>query len=222
MIHSLWEKVTGTSRAVFLLASLVTLIFVYPVISDLPVAAIVLGVLFAVTPLTGVYAISDRRRTMVVATVLAVPAILATLGHFFLDTRIVTDQVFLGIMTVYYVYTTVAIIRQIFRKRNVDADTIISAISAYLMIGLSFAVAFMLVHFGTPGALVESTADGLVVWHDIFYFSFVTLTTLGYGDISPATPGTRSLATMEAVCGVMYMSILIARLVSDYRSSRSQ
>ena len=206
----------------YLLASLVALLFIYPVISHLPVAADLLGILFAVTPVAGVYAVSDRKKTLVVATILAVPALLSILGHFFLESALVTDRVFLGLMTVYYSYTTVAIIRHIFRMRKVDADTIISAISAYLMIGLSFAVAFMLVQFGTPEALVESTADNLVNWTDIFYFSIVTLTTLGYGDISPTIPIARSLATLEAVCGVMYMSILIARLVSDYSTSHNR
>ena len=221
MFYRLWNKVTQTSRSVYLLASLMFLIFVYPVVSDQPVAYIVLGVLFAITPLAGVYAVSDNKRITVVATILGVPAIISILGHFFLDTRLITDKVFLVLIVVYYGFTTVQIIRHIFTKRKVDADTIISAVSAYLMIGLSFAVTFMLVHLHTPGALVESTADHLVDWHDIFYFSFVTLTTLGYGDISPATPVARSLASMEAVCGVMYMSILIAKLVSEYQASRT-
>lgn len=221
MLNRLWHKLTRTSRSVYLLVSLIVLIFVYPVVSDQAVARVLLGILFAITPLAGVYAVSDNRKTTVIATILGVPAILSIIGHFFLDNRLITDEVFLVLIVVYYGFTTVQIIRHIFTKRKVDADTIISAVSAYLMIGLSFAVTFMLVHLHTPGALAESTADRLVDWHDIFYFSFVTLTTLGYGDISPATPVARSLASMEAVCGVMYMSILIARLVSEYQSSRT-
>jgi hypothetical protein len=210
---------TKTSRAVYLLVSLTALLFVYPVISEHRFAGFVLGLLFATTPLTGVYAVSDRKRTTVIATVLAIPAILSILGHFTLEAPIATDRVFFGFMTIYYAYTTVAIIRHIFRKRKVDADTIISAVSAYLMIGLTFAVAFMLVHYQSGAAFAESTADGIIGWHDLFYYSIVTLTTLGYGDISPIVPISRSLASFEAVCGVMYMSILIAKLVSDYQSS---
>jgi voltage-gated potassium channel Kch len=137
-----------------------------------------------------------------------------------LDVPLVSDKVFLSFIVLYYGYTTVAVIHHIFTKSKVDADTIISAVSAYLMIGLSFAVAFMLVHFGSQGGLSEATADRIIEWPDIFYFSMVTLTTLGYGDISPTVPIARSLATLEAVCGVMYMSILIARLVSEYQMTR--
>jgi hypothetical protein len=222
MFYAIWYKLTGTSRAVYLLALLTLLIFVYPTIAEHPVANMILGILFVVTPLTGVYAVSDDRKAMVIATVLGVPAVLSMIGHFFLETPLVSDQIFLTLIVVYYAFTTVSIIRHIFAKQKVDADTIISAVSAYLMIGLSFAVAFMLVYISTPGALMEATSDHLVGWEDIFYFSFVTLTTLGYGDITPTIPVSRSLATLEAVCGVMYMSVLIARLVSDYQASRSR
>jgi len=220
MIYPIWKRLTHTSRSVYLLASLAALIFVYPLVSELPIAWLFLGILFASTPLTGIYAVSQDKKTVVIAAVLAVPAFLAIIGHFFLDTSVSSDKVFLSLLVVYYGFTTAAVIKHIFTKRTVDADTIISAISAYLMIGLSFAVAFMLVHLHTPGALVEGTSDHLVAWHDIFYYSFVTLTTLGYGDITPASPLARSLSILEAVCGVMYMSILIARLVSEYRFTR--
>jgi hypothetical protein len=220
MLYRIWHKLTKTSRAAYLLASLTALIFAYPVISDRPVAGFILVILFATTPVTGVYAISDRKRTTVIATALAIPAILSIFGHFFFKSGLISDGIFLGLITIYYAFTTAAIIGHIFRKRKVDADTIISAVSAYLMIGLTFAVAFMLVQYRSGGAFSESTGDHIIGWHDMFYYSIVTLTTLGYGDISPTIPISRSLATFEAVCGVMYMSILIAKLVSDYQSSR--
>jgi hypothetical protein len=220
MIYPLWKKLTGTSRSIYLLVSLILLIYIYPVAADSRFAVYVLGILFATTPLTGVYAVADNRRTLIVATVLAIPAFISIIWHFFVGHTIANDEYFLVFIVIYYVYTTIAIIRSIFRRNTVDADIIINAVSAYLMIGLCFAVSFMLTETIVPGSLLEGTADGIVGWADIFYFSFVTLTTLGYGDISPATPQARSLATLEAVCGVMYMSILIARLVSDYQQSK--
>jgi len=220
MIYPLWKKLTGTSRSIYLLVSLILLIYIYPVVAGSRFAVYVLGILFATTPLTGVYAIADNRKTMIAATVLAIPAFVAIVWHFFVGYTVANEELILIFIVVYYVFTTIAIIRNIFRRNTVDADIIIMAISAYLMIGLCFAVSFMLTETVIPGSLLEGTADGIVGWTDIFYFSFVTLTTLGYGDISPATPQARSLATLEAVCGVMYMSILIARLVSDYQQSK--
>ncbi len=220
MIYPLWKKLTGTSRSIYLLVSLIVLIYIYPVAADSRFAATVLGILFAATPLTGIYAVADNRKVMVVATVLAIPAFFAIIWHFFVGYTITNDEYVLVFIVIYYAFTTIAIIRNIFRRKQVDADLIITAISAYLMIGLCFAVSFMLTETIIPGSLLAGTVDGIVGWADVFYFSFVTLTTLGYGDISPATPQARSLATLEAVCGVMYMSILIARLVSDYHYSK--
>lgn len=218
MIYYIWHKLTKTSRSVYLLASLVMLIFVYPVLSGHPVAWFILGLSFAFTPVTGLYAVSDDKKSLAVATILAVPAIASIIAHFFFNLHFLSDQLSLSLIVVYYFFTTISIIRHIFKKRDVDADTIISAVSGYLMIGLSFAVAYMLVHLPSS-AMVENSANGMVKWHDTFYFSIVTLTTLGYGDISPTLPVARSLASLEAVCGVVYMSVLIAKLVSEYKAS---
>jgi len=210
------------SRQIYLVASLVAIIYLYPMVSEHDLAYLVLGILFAITPLAGIYAVADNKKVMVASTALGVPALIAILAHFFFDTPILSDQVFLGLIAVYYGFTTIAIIRHLFRKRVVDLDTILSAVSAYLMIGMSFAVFHMFLLRQTPGSLVEGTSDGIVGWADIIYFSFVTLTTLGYGDITPATPHARSMAVLESTCGVLYMSILIARLVSEYRISRDK
>lgn len=221
MFKQIWDTVRHTSsRSIYLLVSLVILVFIYPFVAESRIATKAVGFLFAVTPLAGVYAIADNRRIMIAATVLAIPAFLAIVWHFFVGYNVANDEYVLILVVVYYVFTTIGIIRNIFRRDEVNADTIITAISAYLMIGLCFAVSFMLVESVHPGSLAMGTADGLAGWADIFYFSYVTLTTLGYGDIAPVARQARSLATLEAICGAMYMSILIARLVSDYQHSK--
>jgi voltage-gated potassium channel len=214
------KKMKPTSRQTYLLVSLVAIIFIYPAVAEHPLARYLLGFLFATTPLTGIYAVSDNRRVLIVGTILGIPALLSIIGHFFWDASIVNDELYLTLIVVYYWFTTVAIIRNLFKRRKVDLDTILSAVSTYLMIGLSFSVLYMLTMFHTPGSFTVSTAGGVIQWHDMIYYSFVTLTTLGYGDITPLTPHARSLSILEAACGVMYMAILIARLVSEYQHGR--
>jgi hypothetical protein len=211
------KKIFRKSRCYYLLISLVVLIYVYPALPASPVNFPLLGILFAITPLTGIYAVSDDRRVLLVAGILAAPALLSMIWHFFVPYSLVNDEFVLLTVVIYYAFTTGAIIRHLFRRDRVDTDTILSAISAYLMIGLTFAVVYMLVELTGPGAFVENTGNQVVEWGDMFYFSFVTLTTLGYGDISPVAPHARSLAILEAAAGVLYMSTLIARLVSEYR-----
>ena len=217
MARRVLSRLFPKSRCYYLLITQLLLIYVYPSLSEGVSSTPLLGLLFAITPMAGVYAVSDNRRTLIAATVLGAPALLSVIWHFFVPVSGINDDFVLLLVVIYYAFTTGAIIRHLFRRTRVDTDTILSAVSAYLMIGLTFAVTFMLLELRTPGAFVENTGNQVVEWGDMFYFSFVTLTTLGYGDMSPVAGHARSLAVLEAATGVLYMGTLIARLVSEYR-----
>lgn len=104
--------------------------------------------------------------------------------------------------------------RQVLFSGVVDVNRIVGAICIYLLMGLIWTLMYLFIAQAIPGAFngVEQT-----VWYDNFanvaYYSFVTLTTLGYGDISPVAPIARFLVYMEAVVGVFYMAILVASLI---------
>ena len=104
--------------------------------------------------------------------------------------------------------------RQVLFSGVVDANRIVGAICIYLLMGLIWTLMYLFIAQAVPGAFngVEQ-----MVWYDNFanvaYYSFVTLTTLGYGDISPVSPIARFLVYMEAVVGVFYMAILVASLI---------
>ncbi len=104
--------------------------------------------------------------------------------------------------------------KQVLFTGQVDANRIVGAICIYLLMGLIWALMYLFIAQAIPGAFngVEQ-----MVWYDNFadvaYYSYVTLTTLGYGDISPVAPIARFLVYMEAVVGVFYMAILVASLI---------
>ena len=104
--------------------------------------------------------------------------------------------------------------RQVLFAGAVDMNRIVGAICIYLLMGLIWALMYLFIAQAIPGAFngVEQ-----MVWYDNFadvaYFSYVTLTTLGYGDISPVAPIARFLVYMEAVVGVFYLAILVASLI---------
>lgn len=100
---------------------------------------------------------------------------------------------------------------------RVDAERICAALCVYLLAGIAFGGLFAALEAVAPGSLAGSAPIDL---DDAVYFSFVTLATLGYGDIAPAASAPRALAVLEAVFGQLYLAVLIARLVSLYARER--
>ena len=105
-------------------------------------------------------------------------------------------------------------IRKIFSDRKVTVDTIVGGISIFLLIGDLWFLLFEIVYLLDPEAFLASTRT--INSFDLLYFSFTTLTTVGYGDISPISPLAKVLTNLEGICGVMYPAILIGRLVGIY------
>ena len=106
---------------------------------------------------------------------------------------------------------TVTVLRRVLAPGRVTGERVTAAICVYLLLGLLWASAYSLLLTWAPGAIrFPEGADG----HAVTYFSFVTLTTLGYGEITPVHPLARSLAFLQAATGVLYVAVLVARLVA--------
>ncbi len=121
-------------------------------------------------------------------------------------------------VVIYYSYSTILVAYAVFRKEAVQPDRIYGGISVYLLIGIVFSVAHHRINEQTPGAY-QSTTNGALptqvfAWHDFLYFSFSTLTTIGYGDLVPMSARARSTSMFEGIIGVLYPAILIAKLVN--------
>jgi len=113
---------------------------------------------------------------------------------------------------------TLVVLVQVFREGPITAQRIEGAVAVYLLLGLGWAFAYRLVAIVCPDAFVfaapmDSTLHDDHTWRFV-YFSFVTLTTVGFGDITPAHPVARSLVLGEALVGQLFPAILLARLVS--------
>ena len=118
-------------------------------------------------------------------------------------------------------YTGMAYIgcRQVFSSGKIELNTIVGTIAIYLMLGIKWSLLYLAVLEIWPNGL-----NGIEYrdWHDnlssMLYFSFVTMTTLGYGDITPAIPIFRTLAYLQAVAGSFYMAVVVASLVGSFIS----
>jgi hypothetical protein len=126
-------------------------------------------------------------------------------------------------------FAAVDVLRHILRQKRVTADTILGGICVYLLIGIAFVPAFTIVENARPGSflhqgdrLPDAGRPGAPVgrYPDLVYFSFITLTTVGYGDILPIGAAARVLAVAEAFTGQIYLAILLGLLVGLYVSQR--
>ncbi len=94
---------------------------------------------------------------------------------------------------------------------------ILLSISMYLLLGGVFAVVANLLETIEPGSFIDSTVpERPLIWQGMLYYSYVNLSTLGYGDVLPVSPWARSLASFEAVAGTLYLAVVVARLVGAY------
>ena len=108
------------------------------------------------------------------------------------------------------------VLRDVLSHDRVTSETVNGALCVYLLAGLVFAQVYTVLAWSDPGSfrLPESASAGFALQEALTYFSLVTQTTLGYGDIVPTSPAARSLAIGQAVFGQLYLAVLIARLVA--------
>jgi hypothetical protein len=227
IVDRLLMKITGKrQRYATLLWSLMFLFLIYPVMQKLGLARF-WSLVFIAELLFAVYAVSEGKRTLRIALVLVTPAALGEATFFLMGTRgthgfsVISVTVFLAYVS-FVIYKT-----SVFDPGRVTPDRVAGAISVYLLLGLLWSALYGIIAAVDPGSF-----RGMEAFHlsepgaqpDFIYFSFVTLTTLGYGDIAPVSSVAKTLAWIEAVFGQLYLAVTIARLVSleVTQSARSQ
>ncbi len=137
---------------------------------------------------------------------------------------IIEEKLFLAIISVicqiaFYIYVIVLILKNLIKAKEVDPNIIYGAIVVYLLIGISFSLLYSLMEGLAPGSFYINTFESLALKLNVFdfmYYSFTTLTTTGYGDITAVSLHARAASNIESVIGVMYVAIIISRFVSIY------
>jgi len=134
------------------------------------------------------------------------------------------------IRTLFMAHLIIAIFIDIMQRKQVTIDAVLGACCIFIMLGLTFGSTFILVEWRAPGSFTfpEAIKSAGGVFHnttvefELIYFSLVTMTTIGYGDIYPLTPPARSLAALEGLLSQLYLAIIIARLVGLEIADRLQ
>jgi Ion channel len=220
------------SSAAQFLAGLVLMLFFAPFLEEVKHGESIDVVLMTVVLITGVLAVGRSHRTLVLAVLLMIPALGSRwISHFRPD--LLPPVVHNASALVFIAFVEFQLLHFIFRAPRVNSEVLCAGICGYLLLGIIWMSAYMVVSHLHPVDPVHPELNpfafniGTVAAHPLtqfeaYYFSFITLSTVGYGDITPLSNGARTLAMMEAMTGTLYMAVLISRLVALYSSQGSE
>jgi len=207
-------------RFQFLLLMLVGLFVVVPYFEINFLSDIILSILF----FTALSVISENPKLVLTSGFIGVVAIASSWGSYWTgNTQLevianLFEIVFIGVVAT-------AILKTVFNATKITRETVAGAICVYLFIGLLWANVYALQDIAQPHSFAnidikEHAENPHIRAAQFTYFSFVTLSTLGYGDITPKARQVKALAAMEAIFGQLYLAVLIARLVGQQASHR--
>jgi hypothetical protein len=204
-----------------LLLALGALIVVHPLLHDALPGRLLFDVLGTLCFLAALLVLYPRRSLRLLAVGLGIPTIIGNWTDYALPDvpALPVNVAFHGIAALFFAFTIAAILLGIYRAKMVTAESIYGALCAYLLVALAFSHLYCIVEAVNPRSfrggeeLARQLQDRGSRHFVLTYFSLITLTTLGYGDIAPASGAARGLAAFEAVLGQVYIAVLIAELV---------
>jgi len=174
---------------------------------------VVMGILLSAVMLSFLVLVVEKSWELVVALVLAAPACAYNWGMLTLINGELSF--YLSMLNIlFYAFVAIELVRFIARSRVIDFNIIAAAICVYFVIGVAWAFIYLSIETKTPGAILQGATEP---FSQLFYFSFVTMTTLGYGDILPSSNIARHWVVLQAITGQFYLAIIIARLVGLYK-----
>ncbi len=166
------------------------------------------------------YLVANNLRHFLIGCLLVIPSVLTNslfnIGN--PEIRIIVNSVF---QIAFLGYISASIFGYLFNARRVTSNVLYAAVTLYMIIGLIWALIYVLIEVSVPGSFnLGSTRDNIeLMVNELLYFSFVTLTTLGYGDVTPELEVAQSFVIVQAIFGQLYLAIVIARLVGLQISS---
>ncbi len=206
-------------RFVYMLVALVLLYTAGAFISHLhhpKLASAMISGLVLILVVSAIFAASQNRKTEIIALCIALPTLLIDV----LAILYPTDPILIAqhlLLILFLLFTSYVVLQALFSTHRVTFNSISASLCVYLLLGIIWALLYSLTEILEPGAFDHLPEDSMLfgAGHSRvpLYYSLVTLTTLGYGDITPTAPVARMLSAMEAFIGPVYLAVLVARLV---------
>ncbi len=176
----------------------------------------------SVLVVAGISSLCFDRGSRVFVLLLGIPSVLFSAGGHALTGQFSTSVLFVGhLCQVFFLFgAAVLIVTAIIRSQVITVDSVSGALCGYLFLGLGWSVTCSMIETLSPGSfemnqsLMQLHEQSRSLQHVLVYYSFVTLTTLGYGDVTPVSPAARTFAWIEAASGQFYLAVIVAGLVS--------
>ena len=208
-------------RAKYVLIVIVLLNVLYPITSEGSlVSLLIFEVLYAGLFVVGIFITSDSRAQITWSISIAVLWLIMAVIYAFDPTNFWKIQVSSFILIVFHITMILVMLRYIFTAASVTLDVLYASAAVYFLLSFLFVPIYGMLETANPGSFVDNTLNTPMHWQQFVYYSLVTLSTAGYGDILPVNAWARMLAGFEATIGVLYVAILMARLVSLYDAQR--
>jgi hypothetical protein len=210
-------------RFLFLLVAILLTLFLGPLLGGFVKLRLLLNISITAILITAVYAVGRKGRHLVIAGALALPMVTSMWALQFWSSEWSGPPTFINVMglfsgVLFITFTVCTILSFILRQRQVTTEVIYAAIVVYLLMAFLWAFAYAAVEALQEGSFSIGGNPREDVRLLFLYYSFVTLTTLGYGDITPLTDIASSLSILEAVIGQIYLVVLVAWLVGMHIS----
>lgn len=209
------------ARFLILLILILVMLVLTPFLDEFVQTRILMDVFLTAIFIFIIYAIRLKRSQTIIGSILVLPLIVATWSIYYVEIKNLSlvTRIF-GVL--FFAYAAINILRIVAKSEKVTSETIFAAIVAYLLIALMWAFLYMILERVSPGSFSFPEKGLREESMQFEYFSFITITTLGYGDITPTTDKATALALIEAVVGQIYMVVLVAWLVGMHVSQRSK
>lgn len=199
-----------------LLFSLLLVILMYPVLDHDEIGRLILGALVFVPAVSATIKLSKIRFGIWPSVLLVSGAIIAAVASIIFNNQALTGIKW-GIMSAFFGVTVVGLFNYFQKARSVRSAHLYTAVSIYLLIGMLWFALYTAIDIFRPDSFLHSSSAAADRQSDLLYFSLVTLSTVGYGDIVPLQGEVRMLAALEGITGVLYIAITVALLVSAYK-----
>jgi Ion channel len=216
------QAISGSGERFFILLCLILgLLFLVPILNRFVAARIFLDVFLTAIAISMVHTISHKKGHVIVGVFLAIVMLASLwLQYFYPNKGTLAIGMLAGALFIGVVIASILIF--IFRSEGVNREIIYAAILLYLLAALLWAFVYTFLELVDPASFnidLNQSQGYLLVFQ---YFSFVTITTLGYGDITPVTEVAKAITVLEAVVGQLYLVVAVAWMVGMYVSKKSQ